>query len=120
MLAIFSFQFSYFVDTRELRSTINQRREKIRIIIGDDALENCGDTLQSHTSVNRRLRKGSKRAAGIAIELHEDQIPDFYVAAAIAREFAVSVAFLGGCRLHVVENFAAGAARAGVSHGPEI
>jgi hypothetical protein len=52
--------------------------------------------------------------------LHEDEVPDFDVAAAIAGKFAIGVAFLGGLRAHVVENLAAGAAGAGVAHGPEI
>ncbi len=62
-------------------------------------------------------------AGGVAVELHEDQVPDFYVAAAVAGELALliaNVAFFGGFDAHVVENFAAGAAGAGVAHGPEI
>src|SRR5262249_34878921 len=42
------------------------------------------------------------------------------VAAALAGKFAVGVAFFGGGWAHVVENFAAWAARARVTHGPEI
>ena len=67
--------------------------------------------------------KRSERARGVAVELHEDQVPDFYVAAAVAGELALliaNVAFFGGFDAHVVENFAAGAAGAGVAHGPEI
>ena len=63
---------------------------------------------------------GSQRSRSIAIELHEDQIPDFDVAAAFAAERAVGVALLGGRRAHVVVNFAARAAGAGVAHGPEV
>jgi hypothetical protein len=55
-----------------------------------------------------------------AIELHEDEVPDFDVAAAIAAEFAIGVALVGSGRAHVVVNFAARAARAGIAHGPEI
>ena len=52
--------------------------------------------------------------------MHEDQVPDFYVAAAVAGEGAIGVALFAGCRAHVVVNFAAGAAGAGVAHLPEI
>ena len=52
--------------------------------------------------------------------MHEDEIPDFDVAAALAGEFAVGVALFGGLRAHVVEDFAARATGSGVAHGPEI
>src|SRR6266481_1369764 len=55
-----------------------------------------------------------------AIELHEHQVPDFDVAAAFAAEFAVGVTLIRGCGAHVVVNFAAWAARAGIAHGPEV
>ncbi len=49
--------------------------------------------------------RGLRLAAGVAIELHEDQIPDFDVAAAIAGELAIGVALIGGGRAHVVVRF---------------
>src|SRR5262249_55189773 len=52
--------------------------------------------------------------------LHEDKIPDFNVAAAVAWEFAVGVTLLGRDRSHVVVNFTTRAAGTGVAHGPEI
>src|SRR5258708_2552783 len=55
-----------------------------------------------------------------AVELHEDEIPDFNVAAAVAGEFAIGVAEIGGFGAHVVMNLAAWAAWAGVAHGPEV
>src|SRR5882762_9049914 len=55
-----------------------------------------------------------------AIELHEHEVPDFDIAATFAAEFAVGVALIGGCGAHVVVNFAARAAGAGVAHGPEV
>ena len=66
------------------------------------------------------LGSGFKRAGGVAIELHEDQIPDFDVTAALAGELAIGVALVGRSDTHVIENFAAGAAGAGIAHGPEI
>ncbi len=60
-----------------------------------------------------------------AVELHEDEVPDFDVAAAVAGEFAIAFAAAGlrgssTARAHVVENFAARAARTGIAHLPEI
>ncbi len=60
----------------------------------------------------------------VAVELHEDEIPDFDEAAAVAREFALrgsdSMTEVGGGGAHVVVDFAARAARTGVTHGPEV
>ena len=64
--------------------------------------------------------RGLSVPARVAIELHEDEIPDFDVASAIAGKFAVGMAFdrrlLGPCR----RKFRCRAAGAGVAHGPEI
>ena len=48
------------------------------------------------------------------------KIPDFDVAAAIAGEFAIGVALIGGGGAHVVMNFAARTAGTGIAHRPEI
>ena len=79
-----------------------------------------GEAFEARAGVDRRLRQRIELAARVAIELHEDQIPDFDVAAAVAGESAIGVALIGGSRTHVVMDFAARAARAGVAHGPEI
>src|SRR5262249_37431915 len=55
-----------------------------------------------------------------AIELHENEIPDFDVTAALAGEFAVGVAFFGRSGPHVIKNFTARTARAGIAHRPKI
>ncbi len=64
--------------------------------------------------------RGSSLPLGVAIELHEDEIPDFDVAAAVAGKFAVGVALSrrlpGPCR----SGFRCTGRRAGVAHGPEI
>src|ERR1019366_8824380 len=58
---------------------------------------------------------------GIAVELHEHQVPDFDEASArIARKLFVLVSRLGRLRTHVVMNFRTRAARPGLAHLPEI
>src|SRR4029077_19995117 len=56
----------------------------------------------------------------VAVELHEDQIPDFDVAAAIAGELAVGVSFVRCDSPQVVMYFATRSAGAGIAHGPEV
>src|SRR5229473_5520962 len=58
--------------------------------------------------------------AAVAVVLHENEIPNLHVTAAVAGKLAVLVAQIGSSRAHVVVNLAAGAARSGISHLPEI
>ena len=112
--------FSFEIDAAEFCGALHQRNKEIGVVVGDDALEDGGDAFEAHAGVHAGFRQRRERAAGVAIELHEDEIPDFDVAAAVAGKFAIGVAFFGGGRAHVVENFAARAAGAGIAHGPEI
>ena len=48
------------------------------------ALDNGGDSLETRAGVDGGLGQRRYCAGSVAIELHEDQIPDFDVAAAVA------------------------------------
>src|SRR6266700_3859978 len=111
----------------KLRSTVCERSKQIRVVIGDDALEDGGGAFEAHACVDAGPGKRCQIHAviagpcgGQAIELHEDEVPDFDVAAAITGKFAFGVALLGRGGAHVIMDFAAWAARAGVAHGPEV
>ena len=104
----------------EPRRFAHQRLKQIRVEIADFALQDGGDAFEARAGIDRGFGRGLSVAGGVAIELHEDEIPDFDVAAAVAGEFAIGVALIGGRWPHVVVNFAARAAGAGVAHGPEI
>src|SRR5271154_4966181 len=119
---IFTFAGSW-MEACQLLGLSLQWREKICIKVADFVLQDSGETLQAGTCIHGRFRQGIERAACIAIELHEHEIPDFDVTPAVAREFALvlgDVAFFRGERAHVVENLAAWATGAGVAHGPEV
>src|ERR1700682_5368078 len=104
----------------EFCSALDEWREQIRIEIADFALEDCGEAFEARPRVNRGLWQGLKMRLetiafdvaeiAYAVELHEDEIPDFDVAAAFAAEFAVGVALVGRGGAHVVVKFAAGGA----------
>src|SRR5690606_5533916 len=96
----------------------NEVADEVDFVIGMLVLQNRGNTLQTHAGVNAGLRQRGELATRIAVELHEDQVPDFDVAVAI---------FLGrtgraspDTRTMVVENFRARAARACIGHLPEV
>src|SRR6185437_11112604 len=84
------------------------------------ALQHGSQAFQSHSRVNGWFWKRVERPAGIAIKLHEDQVPDFNVPPALAGKLAVSVAFVRRSGAHVIVDFAARAAWSGIAHGPEV
>ena len=98
----------------------DQRSKQICVEVADFVFEDGGHAFEAHAGVDGRLRQGIELAASVAVELHEDEVPDFDIASAVAGKSAIGVALIGRRRAHVVENLAARAARAGVAHGPEI
>src|SRR5690606_20874505 len=76
------------------------------------------DALQAHTGVHARRRQRMQHAVGGAIELHEHVVPDLDVAVAIFFRAAGRAA--PDVLAMVEEDLGAGAARAGIAHGPEV
>ncbi len=83
-------------------------------------MEDGGDAFEAHAGVHAGLGQWTQLTTGVTVVLHEDEIPDFNVTAAVAGEFTIGVALLGSGRPHVVVNFAARSAGAGVAHCPEV
>src|SRR5690606_20772866 len=74
--------------------------------------------LQAHAGIHRGRRQRMQYTIRGAVELHKHVVPDFDIAVAV---------FLGRARWAapdigavVVEDFGAGAAGAGIAHGPEV
>ena len=82
------------------------------------ALLHRRDALQTHAGVHRRLRQFRQLALGVAVELHEYEIPDLDVAVAVLVRRTRRAA--GNVRPVVVKHLGTGAAGAGVAHLPEI
>ncbi len=96
----------------------DQRAEEVRLIDALHALQHGGQPLQPHPGVDRRLGQGYARAAFGLVELHEDQVPDLHESVAVLFGRAGRAAGDGGAM--VEEDLRAGAAGAGVAHGPEV
>src|SRR6185437_5516267 len=96
----------------------NQVAEEIDVIIVVHALEHGGDAFQAHTGVDGGARQWLAPAAGLLLELHEDEVPDLDEAVAVLVRRARGTA--GDVRAVVVEDFRARAAGANLAHGPEI
>jgi hypothetical protein len=75
---------------------------------------------EAHAGIYARFWQGSERARHITIELHEHQIPNLDISAAIAWKFAIRMTLLRSGWTHVVENLAARPAWTCISHRPEI
>src|SRR5690606_4998430 len=76
------------------------------------------DALEAHAGIDGRLRQRRQHALLVAVELHEDEVPDLDVAVAVrVRRAGRTARHLGAV---VVEDLAARAARAGIAHRPEV
>ena len=101
-----------------MRRRLDQRAHQVGVVVVVLALQERADPFQPHARVDRRVRQRLHRAVLELLELHEDEVPDLDEAIAVlvraagrAAPDAVAV---------VVEDFGAGAARAGRTHPPEV
>ena len=71
--------------------------DEIGFVVGKMALEHSGKAFETHAGIDGRLGQRREFAIGRAIELHENEIPNFdKAAAAIERKLFVLAAFFGG------------------------
>ncbi|MNF43853.1 hypothetical protein D3C84_249540 [compost metagenome] len=92
--------------------------EQVDLVVGVHVLQHRADPLQTHTGVHARRRQRVQHAVRGAVELHEHVVPDLDVAVAILFRAAGRAA--PDVLAVVEENLGARAARAGVTHRPEI
>src|SRR5262249_19720267 len=81
-------------DVRQVGGFVDRRAEKVGIEIRDLSLQYGGHALETRAGINRRTRKRGHHALLVAIELHEDEVPQPHVAPAIAREAAIGMTLL--------------------------
>ena len=103
---------------------LDQGREEVGVVVVELALDDGGDPLESHAGVDAGRGQGSESAARVAIELHEDEIPDLEVAVAFAGDAEAGPTVFNlaaGERVTLIEvELRARAAGTGVAHGPEV
>ena len=102
----------------QLLAGVDQRPERVGVVIVVDALQHRGDALEAHAGVDALLRQLGDDLARRLLVLHEDEVPDLDEAVAVlvraARRAARDMLAM------VVEDLRAGPARAVVAHRPEI
>src|SRR6185503_15510523 len=98
--------------------------EQVRLVGRALALEHGRDALETHAGVDRRPRQRRQLPARVAVELHEDEVPDLEPAIALTRgaEAGAAGRFLrAGQVVALVEvDLRARTARSRVTHRPEV
>ena len=96
----------------------DQVLEQVDLVVAVHVLQHRGQALQAHAGIHARRRQRLQAAVGLAVELHEHQVPDLDEAVAIL--VGRTRRATGDVRAVVVEDFGARSARAGVGHLPEV
>ncbi len=102
---------------RELGGGRDQRPEQVGVVVRIDPLQHRRDPLEPGAGVDRGVGQRPRAAVLEALELHEDQVPDLEVAAAVGAGLPVDRRQVG---LEVDEDLAARSAGAGIAHRPEV
>ena len=100
------------------RRRADERLEQVDLVIAVHVLQDSGEAFKAHPGVDARLWQRRKRALGVAVELHEHQVPDLDVAIAVGVRRARRSA--SDLRTVIVENLAAWATWTRIRHLPEI
>ena len=67
----------------DFRHAGDQIAEQVDVIVGVNVLQHRGNTLQTHTGVDGRLRQRLHGTVSLTVELHEDDVPNLNVTVAI-------------------------------------
>ena len=97
-----------------------QGREEVGVVVGQLVLQHRDDALQPHAGIDGGGRQRRQRPVGLPLELHEDVVPDFDVAVAVAIDAAARGRGARQVVAAVVVDLRAAAARPGVAHRPEV
>ena len=92
----------------------NERLEQVDIVVVVHFLQDGSKPFEAHAGINRGFRQWVHRAIRITVILHEYQVPDLDVAITIFFGCPGGATF-NFCAM-IVEYFAAGSARPGITH----
>ena len=103
-----------------LADRVQQRGEQVGVVVRGLVLDDRDDPLQPHAGVDGRGGQRHEVPAGVAVELHEDVVPDLDVALATAVDAPAHGLLAGDVVSAVVVDLGAAAAGPGVAHRPEV
>ena len=96
----------------------HQGAQRVRVVVVVLALQDGGKAFQPHAGVDRGPWQWRARARRPLLVLHEDEVPDLDEPITVLVRAAGRPAGNGGAVIE--EDLAAGAARSGVAHAPEV
>jgi hypothetical protein len=96
----------------------DQVDEEVDLVVAVHVLQDRRRALEPHAGIDRRLRQRVHDTGLVAVELHEDVVPDLDVAVALLVGRSRRPA--GNSLAVVVEDFRARSAGTGVAHHPEV
>ena len=95
--------------------------EDVGVVVRGLALQGAHQALEAHAGVDDVGRKPLKAAVGLAVVLHEDEVPDLDdLRVVLVDELAAGCLCLLGVRAAVVVDLRTGSAGARVAHLPEV
>ena len=102
----------------QARSGGDQVLERVDLVVAVLALQDRGQPFQAHAGIHARRGQRCQSAVGLAVELHEHQVPDLdeTVAVLVGRSRRTTEVLLAV----IVENLGTRPAGAGVGHLPEV
>ena len=109
---------AFRLDAGQAFRCLDQRAERVDVIVVVHALHDRGNPLQPHARVDRGLGQVDPVAVRMLLVLHEDEVPDLDEPVAILVGAARGAA--GDMLAVVVEYLRARTAGAGIAHRPEI
>ncbi len=96
----------------------DQLLKQVDLVIAVNVLQHRGEAFEPHPGIDARRGQRRKRAIRVAIELHENEIPDLDVT--VALRFGRSGRAAPDFGTMIVEDLGARPAWAGIGHLPEI
>ena len=112
---------STIFDAAYLGNLVEQRSEDVSVVVGSLVLHGADEALEAHACVHVVVGQRLKLAIGLAVILHEDEVPnlnDLWVVLVDEVAAVHLLALLFGT--HVIVNLGTGATWAGVTHLPEV
>ena len=107
--------------TADSADTLEHRLEDVCVVVRGFALDSTHETLKAHAGVDDFFRQGFQRTVCLAVELHEDNVPNLnhlrmiFVYQFASRHFGT---LFGTTAVHV--NLRTRTTRTGVAHFPEV
>ena len=105
---------------RDIGGQVDDRPQQVGVIVAQDILLDDRNPLEAGAGVDRRGRQRIHLAIRVALELHENEVPELEPAAAVRVWLLAKLARIDVVQAKAVVNLGARSAGAGVAHLPEI